>query len=55
MLHAIVIDDEPASWEVLQRYADKVPFLQLTNTFLSTTEALACLHTQRVDLLFLDI
>lgn len=55
MLHAIAIDDEPAALEVLQRYAAKVPFLQLTHTFLSTTEALACLHTERVDLLFLDI
>ncbi|UOQ68960.1 LytR/AlgR family response regulator transcription factor [Hymenobacter volaticus] len=55
MLHAIAIDDEPAALEVLQRYAAKVPFLQLTHSFLSTTEALACLHTERVDLLFLDI
>ncbi|MDO7847425.1 LytTR family DNA-binding domain-containing protein [Hymenobacter sp. M29] len=55
MLHAIAIDDEPAALEVLQRYAAKVPFLELTHTFLSTSEALACLHTQRVDLVFLDI
>lgn len=55
MLHAIAIDDEPAALEVLQRYAAKVPFLQLTHSFLSTTEALACLHTQRVDFIFLDI
>ena len=55
MLHAIAIDDEPAALEVLQRYAAKVPFLQLTHTFLSTAEALACLHTERVDLIFLDI
>jgi two-component system LytT family response regulator len=55
MLHAIAIDDEPAALEVLQRYAAKVPFLALTHTFLSTSEALACLHTQRVDLVFLDI
>ena len=55
MLHAIAIDDEPAALEVLQRYATKVPFLQLTHTFLSTTEALACLPPQRVDLLFLGI
>lgn len=55
MLHAIALDDEPAALEVLQRYAAKVPFMQLTHTFLSTSEALACLHTQRVDLLFLDI
>ncbi|MBF9219701.1 LytR/AlgR family response regulator transcription factor [Hymenobacter ruricola] len=55
MLHAIAIDDEPAALEVLQRYAAKVPFLELTHSFLSTSEALACLHTQRVDLVFLDI
>ncbi|OGX82758.1 LytR/AlgR family response regulator transcription factor [Hymenobacter coccineus] len=55
MLHAIAIDDEPAALEVLGRYAAKVPFLQLTHCFLSTTEALGCLHTERVDLVFLDI
>ncbi len=55
MLHAIALDDEPAALEVLQRYAAKVPFLQLTQSFLSPTEALTCLYTQRVDLLFLDI
>lgn len=55
MLHAIAIDDEPAALEVLQRYAAKVPFLELTHTFLSTADALAHLHTERVDLIFLDI
>jgi DNA-binding LytR/AlgR family response regulator len=55
MLHAIAIDDEPAALEVLQRYAAKIPFLELPQTFLSTTDALAYLHTERVDLLFLDI
>ncbi|HLK97634.1 MAG TPA: LytTR family DNA-binding domain-containing protein [Hymenobacter sp.] len=55
MLHAIAIDDEPAALEVLQRYAAKIPFLELSQTFLSTTDALAYLHAQRVDLLFLDI
>ncbi|TAE25266.1 MAG: DNA-binding response regulator [Cytophagales bacterium] len=55
MLHAIAIDDEPAALEVLSRYADKVPFLQLDQTFTSTTNALAHLHQHRVDLVFLDI
>jgi len=55
MLNAIAIDDEPAALAVLQRYADKIPFLQLSQTFLRTTDALPFLHTQRVDLLFLDI
>ncbi|MFD1140307.1 LytR/AlgR family response regulator transcription factor [Larkinella insperata] len=55
MLEAIAIDDEPAALEVIQRYAAKVPFLNLSQGFLNTTEALSALHTQRVDLLFLDI
>lgn len=55
MLNAIAIDDEPAALDVLQRYAAKVPFLNLTQTFINTTDALTHLHTQRVDLLFLDI
>ncbi|GAB3924723.1 LytR/AlgR family response regulator transcription factor [Larkinella terrae] len=55
MLRAIAIDDEPAALDVLRRYADKVPFLELTQTFLNTTDALAHLHAQRVDLIFLDI
>ncbi|AQG80424.1 LytR/AlgR family response regulator transcription factor [Spirosoma montaniterrae] len=55
MLHAIAIDDEPAALDVLSRYAEKVPFLRLGPTFTSTTDALAYLHQNRVDLLFLDI
>ncbi len=55
MLHAIAIDDEPAALEVISRYAAKVPFLQLDQTFTSTTHALTYLHQSRVDLLFLDI
>ncbi|GAB3266226.1 LytTR family DNA-binding domain-containing protein [Larkinella harenae] len=55
MLRAIAIDDEPAALEVLVRYADKVPFLNLADTFVNTTDALNHIHTQRVDLIFLDI
>ncbi|RYC68768.1 LytR/AlgR family response regulator transcription factor [Spirosoma sordidisoli] len=55
MVNAIAIDDEPAALEVLRRYADKVPFLNLVQTFVGTADALAFLHTERVDLIFLDI
>lgn len=55
MLNAIAIDDEPAALAILQRYADKIPFLNLGQTFISTADALAFLHSQPVDLLFLDI
>ncbi|MGF7217124.1 DNA-binding LytR/AlgR family response regulator [Spirosoma lacussanchae] len=55
MVNAIAIDDEPAALEVLRHYADKVPFLNLVQTFVGTADALAFLHTERVDLIFLDI
>lgn len=55
MLKAIAIDDEPAALDILRRYADKVPFLDMKEAFFRTTDALAYLHTHPVDLLFLDI
>lgn len=36
-------------------HASKVPFLQVKDTFASSTQALAYLQTQKVDLVFLDI
>lgn len=54
-LRAIAIDDEPAALEILGRYAEKVPFLTLEQTFTSPTEALTYLHANPVDLIFLDI
>lgn len=55
MLNAIAIDDEPAALDVLQRYAEKVPFLTLHQTFVSPTDALLFLRAQPVDVIFLDI
>ena len=55
MINAIAIDDEPSALEVLERYAAKVPFLTLKKTFYSTAEALAYLHAEPVQLIFLDI
>lgn len=54
-IHAIAIDDEPSALEVLERYAAKVPFIQLKKVFYSTAEALAYLHKEPVQLVFLDI
>jgi two-component system, LytTR family, response regulator len=55
MLKTIIIDDEPAAIEILERNAQKVPFIELKKTFFSTAEALAYLHTEAIDLIFLDI
>lgn len=55
MLRAIAIDDEPAALDVLSRYANKVPFVDLMQTFINTTDALTYLYAHKVDLIFLDI
>lgn len=55
MISAIAVDDEPIALDVLQAHAEKIPFLDLKATFLSTTEALAFLQQNRIDLVLLDI
>ena len=55
MINAIAIDDEPFALDVLRTHAEKIPFLSLDATFVSTTEALAFLQKNQVDLVFLDI
>ena len=55
MLKTIIIDDEPAAIEILERHTQKVPFLEHKKSFFSTAEALAYLHTETIDLIFLDI
>ncbi len=55
MLKTIIIDDEPAAVEILERHAQKVPFIEFKKSFFSTAEALAYLHTETIDLIFLDI
>ena len=55
MLRSIALDDEPAALEIIQRHAEKIPFLELKQTFVSTAEALSFLHNEAIDLIFLDI
>jgi two-component system, LytTR family, response regulator len=55
MLKTIIIDDEPAAIEILERNVKKVPFIELKKSFFSTAEALAYLHIETIDLIFLDI
>ncbi|WP_066830622.1 LytR/AlgR family response regulator transcription factor [Rufibacter ruber] len=54
-MRCIALDDEPIALEVLKAHAQKVPFLQLQETFVSASDALAYLQQHPVDLVFLDI
>lgn len=55
ILKSIIIDDEPLARELLQDFARKVSFLEITASFSNGMEALEYLQQKQVDLVFLDI
>jgi len=55
MIQAIAIDDEPFALEVIQKLAEKAPFIQLNQSFTNAFNAMEYLQANAVDLLFLDI
>jgi len=55
MLRAIAIDDEPEALQVIRILADKIPYLELVETFTDALEGLRYLQEKEVDLAFLDI
>jgi two-component system, LytTR family, response regulator len=54
-INCVVIDDEPLAIEKLRGFIEKIPFLNILQTFQSAIDALPLLKTNTVDLLFLDI
>ncbi|TDB63511.1 LytR/AlgR family response regulator transcription factor [Arundinibacter roseus] len=54
-LNCLAVDDEPLALGLVCAFIEKTPFLKLTGRFSSAVEALQGLHTQQVDVLFLDI
>lgn len=54
-LTCLIIEDEPLAVKMLTSYVTEVPFLSLLGTFKDALLATDFLHTQSVDLLFLDI
>ncbi|WP_046246358.1 LytR/AlgR family response regulator transcription factor [Hymenobacter terrenus] len=51
----LIIDDEPLALDVLERYIGQIPSLTLVSRCNSAFEALQVLHTQPIDLIFVDI
>ncbi len=54
-MNCIIIDDEPNAIDVLKRYAEQTPFLNLRQTFRNPLKAIGFLQEEQVDLVFLDI
>lgn len=55
-LHCLLIDDEPLAHTVMRAYLERLPSLiTWVGSCYSAVEALACLRTTPVDVLFLDV
>lgn len=54
-IRCLIIDDEPPAREIIRRYVQEMPILQLVGECSNAVQALGVLQMQPVDLLFLDI
>lgn len=54
-LRCVAVDDEPRALQVVQRHAERTPFLDLVASFVDPVEALSYLNTHPVDVLFVDV
>ncbi|MBO9561374.1 MAG: response regulator transcription factor [Niastella sp.] len=54
-IRCLIVDDEPPAREVIRRYVQDVPTLQLVGECSNAVQALGALQQQPVDLIFLDI
>jgi len=51
----IIVDDEPPATRILEKYVEKVSFLEKVGVFNDSLKALEFLNSQSVDVIFLDI
>ncbi len=54
-LNCIAVDDEPLALGLVSSFIEQTPFLNLVGKFSSAVEALRAIHSQKIDLVFLDI
>lgn len=54
-LKCIIVDDEPPATRILEKYIEKVSFLEKVGVFNDSLTALAFLNSNVVDVIFLDI
>ncbi len=54
-LKCMVVDDEPPAREIIRRYIEAVPMLELAGEFGNALHAMAYLQQHAIDLIFLDI
>lgn len=55
ILDCIAVDDEPLALGLACKFIEQTPFLNLVGRYSGAVEALKAIHSQKVDLIFLDI
>lgn len=51
----LIVDDEPMARDVIRRYVEKIPTLQIAGECGNAIDAMVFLHNEPVDIIFLDI
>jgi DNA-binding LytR/AlgR family response regulator len=54
-IRCLIVDDEPPAREIIRRYIQEVPTLELAGECANALQAFALLQQQPIDLMFLDI
>lgn len=54
-LSTLIIDDEPLAHDIILKYVEDVPFVQVVGHCYLAKEAINLLSTRKIDLIFLDI
>jgi len=54
-IRCLIVDDEPPAREIIRRYIEQVPTLQLAGECSNAIQAFTALQQQNIDLMFLDI
>jgi DNA-binding LytR/AlgR family response regulator len=55
IIRCLIVDDEPPAREIIRRYVQEIPMLQLMGECANAIQVLTILQQQQIDLLFLDI
>jgi DNA-binding LytR/AlgR family response regulator len=54
-IRGVIVDDEPPAREIMRRYVEEMPLLELVGECSNAIQALTLLQQVNIDLLFLDI
>jgi DNA-binding LytR/AlgR family response regulator len=54
-LNCIAVDDEPLALGLVCKFIEQTPFLNLVGRYSGAVDALKAIHTEKIDLIFLDI